>query len=454
MRASRHPHRAVRRPGPDPLPDRRRAASSATRPPPAARRRSSAASRSWASIDIAEKRRPQDGRIKITSPARTSTCASASCRPSTASRSSCGSSTATTSRSASGPRVRRRGLQAVPADHQAAQRHLPRHRADRLGQDDHALRRAQRAEPARRKIITAEDPVEYYLPGVNQCEVKAQDRADLRPHHPGHAAAEPEHHPGRRNPRPGDGRDRHPGFSDRTLGFQYTAHERCAQCYYDAWSISASSRSWSPARSWRSWPSAWCGRSARNARQRYEPPAHILQAAGPPARDRQEGELHEGQGCSHCNKTGYRGRMGIYEMMTMTHHDPRDDLQGRVRPRRSAKWPANRGCGRCFEDGMIKALKGLTTLDEVLGSPSTTSVAEPADRPPRTAASGRRAGSCAGTASPTVGPRTARRRRRSRRAGRTADRARRTKSSICRRLICVGRTEIMRLTDGHASSSP
>ena len=24
------------------------------------------------------------------------------------------------------------------------------------------------------KIITAEDPVEYYLPGVNQCEVKAK----------------------------------------------------------------------------------------------------------------------------------------------------------------------------------------------------------------------------------------------------------------------------------------
>ena len=82
------------------------------------------------------------------------------------------------------------------------------------------------------KIITAEDPVEYYLPGVNQCEVKAKIgmtfariiRAMLR-----------------QNPNillvgeirdRGDGEDRNPGVSDGTLGFQYTAHERCAQCHY------------------------------------------------------------------------------------------------------------------------------------------------------------------------------------------------------------------------------
>ena len=26
----------------------------------------------------------------------------------------------------------------------------------------------------------------------------------------------------------------------------------------------------------------------------------------------------KGKGCNNCNKTGYRGRMGIYELMTMT----------------------------------------------------------------------------------------------------------------------------------------
>ena len=52
------------------------------------------------------------------------------------------------------------------------QRHLPGHGADGLGQDHDAVRRHERAESAGRKIITAEDPVEYYLPGINQCEVR------------------------------------------------------------------------------------------------------------------------------------------------------------------------------------------------------------------------------------------------------------------------------------------
>ncbi len=26
----------------------------------------------------------------------------------------------------------------------------------------------------------------------------------------------------------------------------------------------------------------------------------------------------KGKGCSHCSKTGYRGRMGIYELMAMS----------------------------------------------------------------------------------------------------------------------------------------
>ncbi len=116
------------------------------------------------------------------------------------------------------------------------------------------------------KIITAEDPVEYYLPGVNQCEVKAKIgmtfariiRAMLR-----------------QNPNillVGEIRDLETAetaiqaSSDGTLGFQYIAHERCAQCHY------TSGRHRHPAvpgcklGAWRSWRSGWCGRSARNAR--------------------------------------------------------------------------------------------------------------------------------------------------------------------------------------------
>ena len=70
-----------------------------------------------------------------------------------------------------------------------------------------------------RKIITAEDPVEYYLPGINQCEVKHAIgldfariiRAMLRQAPNIILVGEI------RDAR--DGRDRRAGVSDRTHGF-------------------------------------------------------------------------------------------------------------------------------------------------------------------------------------------------------------------------------------------
>ena len=32
------------------------------------------------------------------------------------------------------------------------------------------------------KLITAEDPVEYDIDGINQCQIKTGNRDDLRPH--------------------------------------------------------------------------------------------------------------------------------------------------------------------------------------------------------------------------------------------------------------------------------
>ena len=94
----RHPHRAVRRPRPRPLPHRRRAGR--TRQPAAP----PAGAHALASQDHGQHRHrreaPAAGRPHQddASTASTSTCASASCRPTTASRRSCVSSTAATSR--------------------------------------------------------------------------------------------------------------------------------------------------------------------------------------------------------------------------------------------------------------------------------------------------------------------------------------------------------------------
>ena len=92
------------------------------------------------SIDIAEKRRPQDGRIKMNLHGKHFDLR-VSMLPTVHGQSARHAHPRPRQHPGDhqGPRLRRGRLQALPADHQAAQRHLPGDRADRLGQDDHAV---------------------------------------------------------------------------------------------------------------------------------------------------------------------------------------------------------------------------------------------------------------------------------------------------------------------------
>jgi type IV pilus assembly protein PilB len=73
----------------------------------------------------------------------------------------------------------------------------------------------------------------------------------------------------------------------------------------------------------------------------------------------------KGKGCNHCNKKGFRGRMGIFEMMIMTPQVREMTFKGESTQnvRRLAR---KQGMRTLFEDGIIKAIRGMTTLDEVL----------------------------------------------------------------------------------------
>ncbi|HEX7327300.1 MAG TPA: type II secretion system ATPase GspE [Casimicrobiaceae bacterium] len=75
--------------------------------------------------------------------------------------------------------------------------------------------------------------------------------------------------------------------------------------------------------------------------------------------------LWHAKGCNHCAQTGYVGRIGILEMMPMT-----DALRSLVMKHATAtelRAEAIRGgMVAMYEDGMKKALKGVTTFEEVL----------------------------------------------------------------------------------------
>ena len=73
-----------------------------------------------------------------------------------------------------------------------------------------------------------------------------------------------------------------------------------------------------------------------------------------------------GKGCSVCNFTGYRGRLGIYELLV-----PNADIRDAILQKRTMqeiRQMSLDSCNLCTmqEDGMVKALHGVTTLEEVL----------------------------------------------------------------------------------------
>jgi type IV pilus assembly protein PilB len=124
-------------------------------------------------LDIAERRVPQDGRIKMKLSKtraidfRVSTCPTLYGEKIVM---------RILDPSSGDARHRRAGLRAVPERpvHEVpgqAPGHDPGHRPHRLGQDRVAVHRPQHPQHRRRNISTAEDPVEINLPGVNQVNV-------------------------------------------------------------------------------------------------------------------------------------------------------------------------------------------------------------------------------------------------------------------------------------------
>jgi type IV pilus assembly protein PilB len=70
------------------------------------------------------------------------------------------------------------------------------------------------------------------------------------------------------------------------------------------------------------------------------------------------------KGCSYCNHTGYRGRVGLFEMMMIT-----SKIRELIFKQESApnirKVAMSQGMGTLFHDGIIKIMEGTTTFDEV-----------------------------------------------------------------------------------------
>jgi len=213
------------------------------------------------------------------------------------------------------------------------------------------------------KIITAEDPVEYYLSGINQVEVK---------HNIGLDFARVIRAMLRQAPNVilvGEMRDTetaqmgiqasltgHLVFSTLHTNDAPSAVTRMIDMGVPAYLVASSVVAVLAQRLVRL--------NCSNCRQPHEPLESELQAAGFTPDQLATANFMKGRGCVKCQKRGYKGRMGIFELMVLNNKIRELAFQGAATQdiRRAA---VAGGMRVMFDDGLEKVLQGRTTLDEV-----------------------------------------------------------------------------------------
>ncbi len=97
----------------------------------------------------------------------------------------------------------------------------------------------------------------------------------------------------------------------------------------------------------------------------YQPDEATLKLLGQAAEDVRGKRLYQAMGCSKCYQTGYRGRIGIFEIMVLGHGIKNLLLENhdsfRIK-QEAIKW----GMTTLRDDGIRKVLAGVSTIEEIL----------------------------------------------------------------------------------------
>jgi type IV pilus assembly protein PilB len=214
------------------------------------------------------------------------------------------------------------------------------------------------------KIITAEDPVEYYLPGINQVEVRHSIGLDF---------AAIIRSMLRQAPNiilVGEMRDAetaqmgiqasltgHLVFSTLHTNDAPGAITRMIDMGVPAYLVSSSIIAVLAQRLVR----VVCSK----CKQPFRPTDTALKSAGITQEMAANATFMKGKGCAHCQKSGYKGRLGIFELMVMSSKIRELAFEGAATQviRRAA---VNLGMTTLYNDGISKVLKGITTLEELV----------------------------------------------------------------------------------------
>lgn len=100
-------------------------------------------------------------------------------------------------------------------------------------------------------------------------------------------------------------------------------------------------------------------------RTAYEPEAHLIDQLGADPLEIADKQFYYGRGCPECTQTGYRGRQGLFEMMIAT-----DTIRQLITDRSPTlmlrQKAIEQGMRTLREDGIRAIFDGATTIEEVL----------------------------------------------------------------------------------------
>ncbi|MBM4040513.1 MAG: type II/IV secretion system protein, partial [Planctomycetes bacterium] len=217
-----------------------------------------------------------------------------------------------------------------------------------------------------RKIITAEDPVEYSIGGINQSEVREPIgmtfgrilRAMLR-QAPNVILV-------------GEIRDKetaeiaiqaaltgHLVFSTLHTNDAPSAIARLIDIGVQPFLVSSSVQAIMAQRLIR--------RICANCKEPYQPKPHELKLVGLTEEEVAHVTLYRGAGCGDCSHTGFKGRIGIFELMEMD-TQLRDMAFHKASTNRIRDQAVASGMRTLLHDGVRKVLQGVTTIEEVLST--------------------------------------------------------------------------------------
>jgi type IV pilus assembly protein PilB len=96
-----------------------------------------------------------------------------------------------------------------------------------------------------------------------------------------------------------------------------------------------------------------------------DPDRHWLKLAGITDQDIKDRTIYKAKGCDHCSGIGYRGRIGIFEMMQLN-TEIRTLAFERAATNKIRKAALASGMKSLLADGRLKVLNGVTTAEEIV----------------------------------------------------------------------------------------